>query len=458
MASYDFDFIVLGSGAAGSIAAQLAAKGGKNVAIIEANQLGGESPLISDIPMAAMLQSARLYESAKQSGRFGIRGSTVGYNYPSINAWKKLAIKRTGVYSGEEMYTNEGITVVNGRGYFIDPHTVTVGSARFTAQNFLIATGAETVLPSTPGLANSGFLTYREALNLTRPPKSVAILGAGATGTELAWLFAVYGAKIYLIEAAPSVLPDDEPETSALVHQLFTEDYSMSVYTSASLQKVDTTGTKKKLLIQHGSRSQNILVDELIIATGKRAVVDIGLENAGVEYKEGLIAVNQHLRTSQRHIFAAGDAVNPIGLTNLAMYQSRTAAYNVLHPKAQRFADYRAVPRTIYTNPEIATVGESERQLQEQKIPYHHEIVPINVVAKANVADSSDGFVKVLAHANTKTLLGATIACPNASEVINELSLAIQNYLTAGQVANTVHTFPAWAEAVRVACSKLALK
>lgn len=452
---FDYDLIIIGSGAGGSVAAHIANRAGLNVAIVEADLIGGECPNVGCVPTKALLQAAEIYEAAKHGSRFGIRGSTVGYNYPSIKAWKDLAVKRTGTYLGEEMYTSEGINVIRGKAHFVNSHTISIGVARFSAKHFLIATGSELAVPPIPGLKQSGYLTYREAINLTRPPRSLAIIGGGAIGCEFAQLLAIFGTKVYIIDLADKLLAKEEPEVSELLEERFKNDYSMSLYLGTTVDKVEKIGAKKQLTLRKGKKSAAISVDEILLATGKRGVIDIGLDNAGVTYEPNRILVNEHMQTSAPHIFAAGDCVGPYLFTHMSTYQSKLAAHNILHPRKQITADYSAVPRCIFTNPEVASVGKTEAELVAAKVLLKKVLVPITVIGRANTTDTSDGFVKVLADKKTGILLGASVASPHAGEVIHELTLAIQNKLTAEQVANTIHAFPTWSEAVRVACAKL---
>ena len=454
--TFDYDLIIIGSGAGGSVTAHQLARAGKRVAIVEAGRIGGECPNIGCVPTKALLHAAEIYEAAKNGSRFGIRGSTVGYNYPSIRAWKNLAVKRTGTYLGEEMYTEEGITVVNGRAHFIDSHTITVGAARFTAQNFLIATGSELATPPIPGLEKSGYLTFKEAIDLNRPPKSLAIIGGGAIGCEFANLFAIFGTKVYIIDIAPGLLAKEEPSVGTFLKKRFEEDYSMTVLTKTTVEKVSTYGAKKRLVLRTGKKKEEqISVDEILLATGKRAAIDIGLENAGVTHANGSIDVNDYMQTTARHIFAAGDCVGPYLFTHMATYQSRIVAHNILHPRKKAAAQYYAVPRCVFTNPEVASVGPTEAELKASNFKYKTASVPIAVIGRANTSDFKDGFVSVIAEEKTNILLGATIVSPRAGEMIHELAVAIQNNLTTQNIAETIHAFPTWSEAVRVACAKL---
>lgn len=453
---HDFDLIVIGSGAGGSVAAHLAKKTGLSVAIVEADMIGGECPNTGCVPTKALLQAAEIYEAAKHGGKFGIRGTTVGYNYPSIKAWKDLAVRRTGTYLGEEVFNNEGISVIRGRAHFIDPHTISVGVARFSAKHFLIATGSKVFIPPIPGLHQTGFITYKEAIDLTRPPRSLAILGGGAIGCEFAQLFAIFGTKVHIIDLAERLLSKEEPEVSTFLEKRFSDEYSMSVHLGVSVEKVEPFGGKKRLSLRKGKKTAVVAVDEILVATGKRGNVDLGLENAGVAYENSSVIVNQYMQTTAQHIFAAGDCVGPYLFTHMSTYQSRVVANNLLHPKKMVSTDYTAVPRCIFTNPEVASVGRTENELKTSKQPYHSAVVSITVIGRANTSDVGDGFIKVLGDKKTGYILGATVLCPHAGEVIHELTLAIQNRLTAKQVADTIHAFPTWSEAVRVACAKLA--
>lgn len=460
--NFDYDLVIIGSGAGGSVAAHQLARAGKRVAIIESDHIGGECPNIGCVPTKALLQAAEIYHSTKHSSRFGIRGSTVGYNYPSIRAWKNLAVKRTGTYLGEKMYTKEGITVVHGRAHFIDPHTISVGSARFTAHNFLIATGSVLSPPPIPGLRNVDYLTFKEALDVVRPPKSLAIIGGGAIGCEFAQLFSTFNSKVHLIEMGSNLLPREDPEAGIFLAEHFAKNYDIVTHARSEVISVEKFSSKKRVLIRNiedkKQPAKELIVDDILVATGKQAVVDIGLENANVTYTKGSIDVDEYMRTSSKHIFAAGDCVGPYQFTHTATYQSRIVAYNLLHPRNKRSADYHAIPRCIFTNPEIAMIGYSEVELKDQGINYITAEAGANVVGRANTADATAGFAKVIAEKKTGVILGATIVCPRAGEVIHELTLAAQTGLTVHHIAETIHAFPTWSELVKVVCNKLIAK
>lgn len=451
---YDYDLIVIGSGGGGSVAAHISNDLGKRVAVVEAEHvLGGECPNWGCVPTKALLHAAGIYDAARHGQQFGIRGSTLGYNYPTIKAWKDTAVHRTGTYQGKRMFEAEGITVITGTAHFISAHEITVNRRHFSAEHFLLATGSHTFIPPIEGLEQAGYITAREAIELSRPPKSLFIAGAGAIGVEFAELFSVFGTKIYLADITPRILMKEDQEVGELVGTMLEEKRGATVLMNTKVMKVAKEGMAKRVFYQQGREMKSVKVDEIMIATGKLANVDLGLENAGVDYTPKAITVNEHLQTSAKHIYGAGDCVGPYQFTHTAIYQSRIAAHNMWH-KQKVAADYRAVPRCVFLSPEVASVGMNEDECIRRDMKYKKALAPISIIGRANTTNTDDGFVKVVAEPDG-TLLGASIVSPRAGEMIHELTLAIQHGLTAQEVANTIHAFPTWSEAVRIACAKI---
>jgi len=451
---YDFDLIVLGSGGGGSVAALIAASSGKHVAMVEPDALGGECPNYGCVPTKSLLHAAEIYDAAKRGQQFGIRSGTLTYNYPSLKAWKDLAVERTGSDEGRRLYEAEGIKIIEGLAHFISPHEVTVNRRHYSAENFLIATGSHNFIPPIERLDKTGYITFKEAVNLTRPPKSLFIVGAGAIGCEFAELFSIFGTKVHLADITPRILSREDEEVSELVRDTFEQERGMNVMTNTKVLRVTKEGLAKRVHFQQGHSEKSVKVDEVLITTGKLANVDIGLENAGVDYTPRGISTNEFMQTSARHIYAAGDVVGPYNYTHTAIYQSRLAANNLLH-KQKIAADYRAIPRVIFLNPEVASVGLSEDECIKHDMRIRKAVAPIAIIGRANASNVERGFVKVITD-NKGILIGASIVSPHAGEVIHELTLAIQMRMSAQDVATTIHAFPTWSEAVRIACSKVA--
>jgi pyruvate/2-oxoglutarate dehydrogenase complex dihydrolipoamide dehydrogenase (E3) component len=451
---YDFDLIVLGSGGGGSVAALIAAGAGKRVAMVEPAEMGGECPNYGCVPTKSLLHVAEIYDTAKHSQHFGIRSTTLTYNYPSIKAWKDLAVERTGTSEGRRLYEAEGIKVLEGEAHFISDHEITLNRRHITSENFLIATGTHNFIPPIEGLDKVGYITFKEAVGLTRPPKSLFIIGAGSVGCEFAELFSIFGTKVYLTDITPRILTKEDEEVSEFIRDHFEGDRGMEVMTNTKVLRVAKEGLAKRVYFQQGASEKSVKVDEILIATGKLANVDIGLENAGVEYTPRGIQADEYMQTTARNIYAAGDVVGPYMYMHTAIYQSRVAANNILN-KQKIAADYHAVPRVIFLNPEVASVGMSEDECIKRDMRIRKAVAPIAIIGRANTSNIDKGFVKVIT--DTKgILIGASIVSPRAGEMIHELTLAIQLRLPASDVANTIHAFPTWSEAVRIACSKVA--
>lgn len=450
---YDYDLIVIGSGAGGSVAADIVASSGKRVAIIESDLIGGQAPNWGCVPSKALLEASRVLNSAKSAEAFGIRTSTAGFNYPSVKAWKDLAIKRTGAPASAKYYQSKGIGLYHGHAHFISPHEITVNRRHLSAEHFLIATGSSWTPLGVPVSERVTLQNARTILDLPKPPKTLFIIGGGSTGVEFAELFASFGTKVYIAEEAPRLLPREDQEVSQLAEAVLAKRRSVHVLTKAKITSVSMEGISPRVEFLRGGEQHTVKADQVLVAIGKDPSVDIGLENAGVEYSARGIDTNEHLQTNIRHIYAAGDVLGHHMYTHVGVYESRIAANNILN-KHKAAPDYKAVPRVTFLTPEVASVGMSEEDCLKRDLPIKTAIVPVNVIGRANVSNAMDGFVKVITDKHG-VLLGASVVSAHAGEVIHELGLAVQYGLTAQQVANAIHAFPTWSEAVRVACAKI---
>lgn len=452
--NFDYDLIVIGSGAGGSAAAALAAREGKSVAIIEADTFGGDSPNWSDIPTKALLHAAHLFDEAKHGARFGLRSNTLGYNYPSLRAWKELAVKRTGAGGNRRYYENQGIDTYQGAAHFLTPNEITVNRRRLSAAQFLVATGSHWVAPNIQGLANLSYLTPRTVLEVIRPPKSLYIIGAGTIGVEIAQLMAIFGTKVYLAEIASRILPQEDEEVGVLMERILREQKGVTSLTQTRTLAIVKDGIGKRITYNRGGVEKSLHVDDVLIATGRIPSVDLGLENASISYTPKGIEVNEFLQTTARHIYAAGDVLGHNSHTHTAILESRVAAHNLLHPKSRITPDYTASPRLAFTHPGVASVGLSEDDCIKRDLPINKAVAPLNIIARSNTSDFRDGFVKLISD-KKGVLLGATVVAPHSAEIVHELALAVKYQLTARQLAETPHAFLSWSEAVRVAAAKL---
>jgi len=451
--TFDYDLIIIGSGAGGSAAATIAARQGKRVAIIEADTFGGDSPNWSDVPTKALLHAAHLYDEARHGDHFGLRTSTLGYNYPSIRAWKELAVQRTGAAGNRRFYESHNISAFHGSAHFLSPNEITVNRRHLSARHFLIASGAQWVVPDVQGLRSVNFFTPRTILEAIRPPKSLFIIGGGSHAIEIAQLMATFGTKVTIAEKASRLLPTLDSEVGELIERTLDERKGVDSLTHTRVLSVTKDGLGKRILITRGGVERVIKADEILVAAGRAPVVDFGLENASVAYTPKGIEVNAFLQTSTKHIYAAGDVLGRGSYTHTALLESQVAAHNIFH-KEQVKPDYTATPGIIFTAPEIAHVGLSEDDCLKRDLSISKAIAPLNIIARSNTSDFRDGFVKLIAD-KKGIILGGTIVAPHAGEMIHEIALAIRAGLTTTQLAETPHAFLSWSEAIRVAAARL---
>lgn len=452
---FDYDLVVIGSGASGSVAADIVASAKWRVAMVEDDELGGETANWSSIPSKALLRAAEVFEEAKVQGpALGLRSGAIGYNYPSVRAYKDAVLKKSGAKSYESYYKGKGIAILKGHAHFISPHEITLERRHVSAAHFLIASGSVSSTGKVQGLDKVPCLTPRTALDVIRPPKTLFIIGGGSTGCEFANLFSAFGSKVYIADEAARILPKEDQEVSEAVQHAFHYGRGISLLTHAKVIRVAKTGIMTAVTYLIGSEEHTVRVDQVLLAAGQEPMVDIGLENAGVEHTKNGVKTDEYLTTSKKHIYAAGNVLGRFMYTHTGVYEGRIVANNLLHPKQLISPDYTAVPRVTFVTPEVASVGLSESDCLRRDLPVRTATAPLNIIARATIDNFSNGFVKVITD-KKGVLLGASIVAPHAGETIHELALAIQHGLTAADLANTLHAFPTWSEAVRVACAKI---
>ena len=377
----------------------------------------------------------------------------MSYNYPSLMAWKALAVKRTGAGGNRKFYEAQHISTFHGRAHFLSPNEVSVARRHISAEKFLVATGSHWVAPDIQGITDISYLTPRTLLDVTRPPKSLYIIGGGTIGVEIAQLMAIFGTKVYIAEIASRLLPKEDEEAGDLIARILHEQKGATILTQTRTLSVEKEGLGKRITFLRGGVEKSVRVDEVLIATGRTPSVDLGLENAGVNYTPKGVDTTPHLQTSARHIYAAGDVLGHSRHTHTALLESRVVAHN-LWAKSSITPYYTATPRLTFTFPGIASVGLSEDDCLKRDRRINKAVAPLTIVARSNTSDFRDGFVKIITD-KKGVIIGATVMAPHAAEIIHELALAVKYEMTARELADVPHAFLSWSEAVRVAASKL---
>lgn len=451
---FEFDLVVLGTGAGGSAAANIAAKNGLKVAVIEKDLFGGESPNYGEIPLKALSHAAKTLFEARKSTKMGIRSGGLSYNFQGIMRWKDLVIERTGAHDNAEFYEKSGITTLRGEARFITPHEISINGRHISASKFLIATGSSFEIPDIANLKNVKFYTPRTILDLPKPPKSIFIIGGGVEAIEIAQILTILGTKVYISEISSRLLPREDEEVGITIENIMVEQMKIFVLPQTRVVAVEKDGMGKKVVFQRGGSEKFVRVEEILIAGNRTPNTDIGLENANVEYSDEGILVNDFLQTSSKHIFAAGSVLDAKFSTTEALLQSKIVANNILKPRGKISPDYRAISRTISTIPEIASVGLTEDDCIKRDLKIKTAIVPLNLTARSNAEDFRSGFVKLVCDRRGK-ILGGSIVAPEASSAIHEIALAVKFELFAHDLSELPHAFQSWSEAIRVCASRI---
>lgn len=451
--TFDYDYIVIGSGAGGSPAASILASAGKKVAVVEKSTFGGESPNWGDVPTGFMSYTINTYQIAKNAAKFGLRTNSVGYNYPSLLSWKDVVTKRTGAGGNRRYYEKQGISVFAGNAHFLSPNEIAVNRRHLSARKFLIATGSDWQIPKIPGLENTIYHTPKTIFNLKRLPKTIFVIGSSTAALELAHIFSVLGTKVYIAEESSRILPNFDEEVSNLLTNDAKKNRNISVLTYTKVISIQKSSIQKRITFLQGQVEKSVRVDEILIADQQIPATDLGLENAGVKYTRKGVSVDYSLRTSARHIFAAGSVVDTTIQTHEVLSQSRIAAHNLLHNNKLKTGGSPRL-QVAFTQPEIAQVGMNENDCRKKGIKVKMAIVPLTSAVRSNITDQRTGFVKLIVN-QRRVIIGATIIGPHASDMIAEISLAIRHKITSDELAATPHCFTSWSEAVRIAAGKL---
>lgn len=449
---YDFDLIIIGSGAGGSVGAHSAANMGKKVAIFEKGEIGGECPNWACVPTKSLLHAAHIYKNSREGEEYGTIVKNISLDFHKVKKWRDLVVSRTGAAHGKESFSHEHIKLFESEAKFISPNEIEAGGKTYSAHNFLIATGTTVFIPPIEGLKETGYVTFKEIGSAKELPKSLFILGGSAVGCEFAQIFNRFGSKVTIADTVDKLLFREDKEVSELVQGLF-ENEGIKVLTGVTVEKVEKRGGMKVVHYKKGHETRSTEVEEILIATGKRALLDFAPEKAGIKINEGRLKVNDYLQTNKSHIYAAGDVIGPFQFTPTGYYQSDIAVNNMFKSKKIK-PDYSIVPRAVYTSPEVASVGVTEATLKEKKVKYKVGLAPTGILGRANTSNEFNGLVKVITDKNG-TIIGGAIVSPSAGEIIHEIAVAMKFKAHASDLATMIHAYPTFSEGVKIACSSI---
>jgi pyruvate/2-oxoglutarate dehydrogenase complex dihydrolipoamide dehydrogenase (E3) component len=453
-----YDLIVIGAGAAGSTAAETALSMGAKVALIERDKLGGTCLNYGCDPTKTLLYAARRLHEARHAEPYGLRIPKAEADWGAVQAHVRDVIReiRGGSHtSALASLRSKGLHVRIGVARFVSPHEITVAGETLRADAFVIATGTEAAVPEIEGLTEAGFITNREAVSLPELPRSMAVVGAGPIGLEFAQMFSRFGVDVTVLDRNEVPLPTEDRELAEALCGLLGKEGIKIVTNVEPHCSPPEAGGKKIKWKQEGGRSQSLVVDEILVATGRKpSLGPLHLEAAGVEAGEEGIKADDHLRTGVAHIWAAGDITGGPQFTHVASLQGKIAARNALGSggKPEGY-DGSLVPWVTYTDPELAHVGQTEEELEEAGMEYQALRLSMSDLDRARTMGRTEGMVKLLVGRDGK-ILGGHILAPGAGELIAPVVLAMKVGLKVEVLAETVLPYPTLAESVRWAADR----
>ncbi|WP_428236371.1 dihydrolipoyl dehydrogenase family protein [Gracilimonas sp.] len=464
MAGYDFDMIVIGGGAAGLTASGIAANFGAKTMMVEADRLGGDCTWTGCIPSKTLLKAGKVARQIKDAGKYGLIDGEPNIDFKKV--MQHVDHVRKEVYHDAdrpEIFEDMGIEVVQGLASFKDDHTIEIeykdGRTRSASSKyFIIATGAKAFVPPIDGIEEVDYLTNESLFEIEDLPGELLIIGGGPIGTEMSQAFVNLGSDVTVIDMADRILANDDPELVDKLHDELKKQ-GVNYQLNASVKKVMQDGNRIKVHVEIKGEEKVIEGDALLMATGRRAnTSSLNLEAAGVKTDKGNIVVDESCRSSQSHIYAAGDVTGRYQFTHMSEHMAKIAATKALLKVVPMKIEKDMVSWATFTDPELAHVGKTEKQLKEEGEKYEVYRFPYSKIDRAVAEGETTGLVKVFAKKLSGKILGATAVGAHAGEFISEYAVAIKNGVSMRGIADTIHPYPSWGLGARRAADQWYIK
>ncbi|GEM03537.1 dihydrolipoyl dehydrogenase [Halolactibacillus miurensis] len=443
----EIDTLVVGAGPGGYVAAIRAAQTGQKVTIVDKGALGGVCLNVGCIPSKALIQAGHRYEEAHGSDDMGITSENVKVDFSKVQNWKASVVNK--LTSGVEgLLKGNKVDIVKGEVYFVDQNTVRVmdetSSQTYIFNNCIIATGSTPIeIPSFK--YSKRILDSTGALNLNEIPNRLVVIGGGYVGTELGTAYANFGTEVTILEGMDDILGGFEKDMSAIVKKRLKKK-NVKVVTNAMAKASEETEDSVKVTYEANGKEETIEADYVLVTVGRYPNTrEIGLEEMGIDMTDrGVVKIDKQCRTNIDNIYAIGDIVEGPPLAHKASYEGKIAAEAIAGHKSE--IDYRGIPAVVFSDPELATVGFTEKEAKEQGYNVKSAKFPFAANGRALSLGSGDGFVRLVTREEDGLVIGAQIAGTNASDMISELGLAIESGMTAEDLALTIHAHPTLGE------------
>ncbi|HKI47823.1 MAG TPA: dihydrolipoyl dehydrogenase [Desulfobacteria bacterium] len=423
----DYDVIVIGGGSGGYAAADTAQLAGTKVAIVDPGPLGGLCILRGCMPTKTILRSSEIMALMQRAGEFGLSASGIQANLSAIIDRKNKLIREFADYRIGQL-KNPRFTLIQDKATFVSPNEIKAGGKRLSAKSFIIATGSVIDQVPVPGLEETGYLTSDDVLEMKDQPKTMIVLGAGPVAVELAQFYQRIGTQVTLIQRSSHILSSTDEDLARPVEARLREE-GMTLYTGTQLQQASSEGSNKIVRFIYEDKEKTVSAACILDALGRRPNTDgLNLDAAGVAMGEWGIGVDCAMQTSQPHIFAVGDVNGLHEVVHIAIQQGEVAGWNATHPdQMPREVDERLTTNVVFTDPQVASVGLTEKDCKKKKIDYLAASYPFNDHGKSLCLGETHGHVKLLCDPKSGEILGGHITGPEACELIHQL-IAVMYY------------------------------
>jgi pyruvate/2-oxoglutarate dehydrogenase complex dihydrolipoamide dehydrogenase (E3) component len=447
MANYDFDIGVIGGGAAGlTVTAGAAQLGAKTLLIEKEKELGGDCLHFGCVPSKTLIKTASVYHLMRSGKAFGLPQVDVPLvDYKDVVKRIRTVIRTIQEHDSEERFCKLGAKVEFGSPAFIDEHAVQLNGSTYSAKTWVIATGSSPGIPQIEGLEQTSFITNREIFSLDKLPKSMIILGAGPIAAEMAQTFNRLGTEVFVVQRSGQILTKEDKDMADTVMDVLHSE-GVVFYLNASVICTNDNGSEKEVVIKQGDgKETRIKAERILIAMGREPnLKGLGLEGIGVAFDKKGIDVDSRMKTSQKHIYAAGDVTGAYQFTHAAGYEGGIVLSNAIF-HLPRKADYNFLPWCTYTDPELASIGMNEKAAKAAGIDYSVWIEEFKDNDRSLAEGEKVGRIKMILGKNEKPI-GVQILGPHAGELINEWVAILAGKVKLSTLASAVHPYPTLGE------------
>ena len=447
MGKFDFDVAVIGGGSAGYATARTTSAAGKSTVVIEGSEaLGGLCILRGCMPTKALLHAADIRFQSKRANIWGVEPGEIGFDFCKVMQRKADMVEEFASYRRGQLQDGR-FELIRGLTKFSDPHTLNINNGQLiTAGQIMISTGSRVADLPLSELAKLGCITSDDALELKSLPKSIIVLGGGAVALEFAQFFARFDVEVTVLQRSPHVLSDFDDDSGAEIEAALRNE-GINVHTGCNISDARSEGKSKVIIYEQAGETFEVQAEMVFHGLGRSPNTDfLSLENAGVQTERGRIISSPEMRTSAPHIFAGGDCTGPHDIVHIAVQQGEVAANNILNPDSPEMMDYRLLTSVVFTDPQAAVVGLTEKQAKAQGISYIAASYPFNDHGKSIIMEAMHGFVKLLCDPKSGEILGGACIGPMGGELIHEIVIAMAKRMTVGELAAIPHYHPTLAE------------